>query len=91
MDCYCNKHTVLKNEETGDHHKMHTQVTNVLWCRLRDLLQREEQALMEEVTSKQETPLERQARMRERVRSLREKRETERLALVEDKLEQRWR
>lgn len=46
---------------------------------------------MEEVTSKQETPLERQARMRERVRSLREKRETERQALVEEKLEQRWR
>ena len=46
---------------------------------------------MSEVASKQETMLERQARMRERARSLREKREKERLDFVEDKLEQRWR
>ena len=44
-----------------------------------------------EMASKQETPLERQARMRERARFLREKREEERLAFAEQKLEQRWR
>ena len=46
---------------------------------------------MREMASSQETVLERQARMRERVKSLRDKRETERLALVEKKLDQRWR
>ncbi len=58
--------------------------------RLRDLLQTEEEEYMAEAASKKETVLERQARMRERARSLREKREKERLALVEDKLDQRW-
>ena len=38
-----------------------------------------------------ETPLERQARMRERAKVLKEAREKERLALVEEKLEQKWR
>ena len=46
---------------------------------------------MREMASSQETVLERQARMRERAKSLRDKRETERLALVEKKLDQRWR
>ena len=46
---------------------------------------------MTEIAAKQETPLERQAKMRERAKQLRERRESERLALVEDKLEQRWR
>ena len=43
------------------------------------------------MAGKQETPLERQAKMRERAHRLKEKREAERLALVEQKLEQRWR
>ncbi len=43
------------------------------------------------MAGRQETSLERQAKMRERARSLKEKREAERLALVEQKLEQRWR
>ena len=46
---------------------------------------------MTEMASKEETVLERQARMREKAKSLRDKRETERLALVEEKLDQRWR
>ena len=46
---------------------------------------------MTEIASKQETTLERQARMRERAKQLKERRETERQALVEMKLEQRWR
>ena len=46
---------------------------------------------MQEMSSKQETVLERQAKMRERARMLKEKRETERMALVEKKLDQRWR
>lgn len=62
-----------------------------VWYRLKDLLQREQEALMNEVTTKLETPLERQARMRERARSLKEKREMERKILVEEKLNQRWR
>ena len=46
---------------------------------------------MTEMASKEETVLERQARMREKAKSLRDKREAERLALVEEKLDQRWR
>ena len=59
--------------------------------RLRDQLQQEEAQYMSELTSLQETPLERQAKMRERAKMLKDRREQERLALVEDKLEQRWR
>ena len=44
-----------------------------------------------EMASKAETLLERQARMRERARSLRDKREQERAAEAERRLEQRWR
>ena len=46
---------------------------------------------MEEMSSKQETALERQAKMRERAKMLRDKREAERLTFVEKKLDQRWR
>ena len=46
---------------------------------------------MREMASSQETVLERQARMRERAKSLRDKREAERLSLAEKKLDQRWR
>ena len=59
--------------------------------RLRDLLQSEEESYLAEAAAKQETVLERQARMRERAKFLKEKREAERLALVEKKLDQRWR
>ena len=59
--------------------------------RLRELLKSEEEQYLLEVSSKQETILERQAKMRERGRMLRERREKERLALVEKKLDQRWR
>lgn len=52
---------------------------------------REEEGYMSEMASRQETVLERQARMRDRARVLREKREAERLALVDKKLDQRWR
>ena len=55
------------------------------------MLQREEEQYLQEMAGKQETALERQAKMRERARTLREKREAERLALVEKKLDQRWR
>ena len=59
--------------------------------RLRLLLKAEEEQYVSEMAGKQETALERQAKMRERARMLREKREAERLALVEKKLDQRWR
>ena len=59
--------------------------------RLRGLLQLEEEQYLQEISSKQETVLERQAKMRERARMLKERRESERLALVEKKLDQRWR
>ena len=60
-------------------------------CRLRDLLAAEENEYLKEIASNEETMLERQAKMREKAKILRDKREAERLALVEKKLDQRWR
>ena len=60
-------------------------------CGLRDLLAAEENEYLEEIASNEETMLERQAKMREKAKVLRDKRESERLALVEKKLDQRWR
>ena len=59
--------------------------------RLRDLLRAEEEQYLIEMEDKQETMLERQAKMRERAKFLKEKREKERLEFVEEKLDQRWR
>ena len=59
--------------------------------RLRDLLRVEEEQYLIEMEDKQETMLERQAKMRERAKFLKEKREKERLEFVEEKLDQRWR
>ena len=70
---------------------MYECVYNLLLFRLRELLKSEEEQYLQEMSSKQETVLERQAKMRERARMLRERRESERMALVEKKLDQRWR
>ena len=59
--------------------------------RLSELLKSEDEMYIEELSNMKETPLERQARMRERARVLKEAREKERLAFVEEKLEQKWR
>lgn len=55
------------------------------------MLTGEEKEYLEEIASKEETVLERQAKMREKAKTLRDKREAERLALVEKKLDQHWR
>ena len=62
-----------------------------IFDRLRELLTAEEQQYQHEMESAEETVIERQAKMRDRAKSLKEKRETERLALVQGKLEQQWR
>lgn len=59
--------------------------------RLREKLRYEEEQYLLEMEDKQETMLERQAKMRERAKFLKEKREKERLDYVEEKLDQRWR
>uniref|UniRef100_UPI003AAA810B cilia- and flagella-associated protein 53 n=1 Tax=Centroberyx gerrardi TaxID=166262 RepID=UPI003AAA810B len=59
--------------------------------RLRGMLEAEEQQLMREIEDKKETVLERQAKMRERAKTLKERRESERQQLVADKLEQLFR
>jgi hypothetical protein len=59
--------------------------------RLRALLDAEEEQYLIDIDAQQETTLERQAKMRARAKALREKREQERLALVEEKLDIRWR
>eukprot|EP00731_Ephydatia_muelleri_P034004 Em0044g24a len=58
--------------------------------KLSELLKAEEEMYTGELSNMKETPLERQARMRERAKVLKEAREKERLALVEEKLEQKW-
>ncbi len=64
---------------------------SILYDRLKDLLEIEEEKFLSEISAKQETTLERQAKMRERAKYLRDMRESERAALAEKKLEQRWR
>ncbi|CAL8322531.1 unnamed protein product [Lota lota] len=59
--------------------------------RLRSLLETEEKEQLQEMENKRETVLERQARMRDRARTLRERRESERQQLVADKLDQQFR
>ncbi|EDQ93107.1 uncharacterized protein MONBRDRAFT_1351, partial [Monosiga brevicollis MX1] len=56
--------------------------------RLRELLQEEERLLIAEAAATVETTLDKQARMRERIKSLRENRESERLQVVEEKKRQ---
>ncbi len=51
----------------------------------------EEAKYLEEMEASQETMLERQAKMRDRAKFLKEKREKERLGVVAEKLDQRWR
>ena len=58
---------------------------------LREMLLKEEQGYIEEMESMEETTLERQAKMRERAKQLKEKRERERQEFVAEKLDQRWR
>ncbi|KAH9524685.1 hypothetical protein Btru_027525 [Bulinus truncatus] len=64
-----------------------------LECRrekLRDLLATEEANFFKEMDEKQETVLERQAKMRERAKFLKDKRESERLAFVQEKYDQQF-
>ncbi|KAL7376352.1 hypothetical protein ABVT39_006338 [Epinephelus coioides] len=59
--------------------------------RLRVLLEMEEQQLLQEMEEKTETLVERQAKMRQQVKALRDRRERDRQQLVSDKLEQLFR
>ncbi|XP_035523310.1 cilia- and flagella-associated protein 53 [Morone saxatilis] len=59
--------------------------------RLRVLLEEEEQQLLQEMEERTETSVERQAKMRERAKALRERRERDRQQLVSDRLEQLFR
>jgi len=60
-------------------------------CRLRDLLSFEDSLYGQEMVAKEETILERQAKMRERAKKLKEDREAERLGVVHKKYEEQWR
>lgn len=55
------------------------------------MLEAEEQQYLNEIEEKNETTLEKQVKMRERARALRERRESERQKIVSDKLEQLFR
>lgn len=59
-------------------------------AKLAALLQAEESMYIDEVNASIETPIERLARMRERVRSLKSKRETERSTIATQKLDEHW-
>lgn len=66
-------------------------VTWVCLSRLRELLEAEEKQYLQEIEAKKETSLQRQEKMKEYIRALRERREKERQQLVSDKLEQLFR
>ena len=80
-----------------------TQELNIIFCmvfneydfgkffRLRDLLHSEEQQYIKDISGKEETLIERQAKMRERAKILKEQREAYRQEFVEEKLRQQWR
>ncbi|MEQ2162136.1 hypothetical protein GOODEAATRI_016700 [Goodea atripinnis] len=59
--------------------------------RLRQLLEAEEKQLLQELEEMKETTVERLAKMRERAKVLKEKRESERIRLVSEKLDQLFR
>lgn len=59
-------------------------------ARLKALLQSEEEEYVIEACATVETPLERQAKMRDRARTLKDNRESRRKALAEEKLEEAW-
>ena len=66
--------------------------SNDICCiRLRLLLAEEEEEYISEMEAKQETIEERQKKMVERAKMLKQKREAERLLIVEDKLDQQFR
>jgi RecB family exonuclease len=58
---------------------------------LKELLSNEEQQYLEDMAASEETTIERQAKIRERAKALKEKREMERQAIVQQKLEQQFR
>ena len=58
---------------------------------MHDLIAMEEKEYLSEMEDRHETAQDRQAKLRERANSLKEKGEKERLAMVEQKLDQRWR
>ena len=55
------------------------------------MLQNEELQYLSEMEAMEETTLERQAKMREKAKQLKERREAERQNIVQEKLEQQWR
>ena len=55
------------------------------------MLRREEEQYLREMEQKEETTIERQAKMRERARSLKDRRESERLQFVQEKYDQQFR
>lgn len=65
--------------------------TRVCLSRLRELLEAEEKQHLQEIEAKKETSVQRQEKMKEYIKALRERREKERQQLVSDKLEQRFR
>lgn len=65
--------------------------TTVCLYRLRKILEAEEQQYLQEIEARKETSLQRQEKMKEYIKALRERREKERQQLVSDKLEQLFR
>ena len=61
------------------------------WFRLKALLSSEQQMFVVEMEESVETPIERQLKMRQRAKDLRQQREREREELVATLEDQRWR
>jgi len=90
---WTDKKIVLNNvrREVSNRMKVHDFSIEERRERLREMLRQEEQEFMALMEAGEETTLERQARMRDRAKALKEKRENERLQFVQDKYDQQFR
>nr|XP_057913175.1 cilia- and flagella-associated protein 53 [Doryrhamphus excisus] len=87
------KHYVQRTIERNvrDTMAQHDMAVQERQCRLRTLLEADEEQLVQEARRDHETPLERQAHMRIRAQTLRDMREVQRQKVVADKLDQQFR
>eukprot|EP00040_Diaphanoeca_grandis_P004711 m.29822 g.29822 ORF g.29822 m.29822 type:complete len:502 (-) comp16164_c0_seq1:112-1617(-) len=77
-------------QKTNEYLEQENAALDARRAKLAAMLEVEEAAYIEEVLASVETPIERLARMRERVRSLKSKREAERQTLALELTEQHW-
>jgi hypothetical protein len=81
----------VSREKEQEAKKKREELLNQRRCRLRALLDSEEQEYASRIAEEVETPAERIQRIKERAEKLKADREAERLSFVEEKLKEKWR